>query len=707
MSLIPSNSGSVPLPPLFTLKDNHRIRKRVPLRSTVGGENSGKESWESPVRISCASSIDRKGVNAGSYDIRGKTSEKYFSDQIELENLWDDGYGTQTLKDYLEVAKDLIKSDGGPPRWFCSVSCGQPLKDSPILLFLPGVDGTGAGLVVHEKSLGKAFHVQCLHIPVSDRTPFEGLIKIVEETVMIEYTLSPNKPIYLLGESFGGTLALVVAARNPNIDLILVLANPATSFDRSMMHPFSSFLRALPDEHYWMFTSAIKPILGNYIKMAMVKIYDISLSAFLWQLPGNLSKYLPLLSVVAKIYPKETLTWRLKLVESAAAYANSRLHAIRAQVLVLASGNDKLMPSKNEAWRLSRLLKRCNVRVFEGNGHTILLESGVNVLYFIKANEIYRRFSKYDVIKDFFPVSITELKTSLVETWWYNLYIDAVMFSTMEDGKVVRGLAGIPDEGPVLIVGNHMLLAFDICPLVAEFVREKKIMLHGLTHPDLFRGNAALESLAIPFTDLIKIAGSTPVSGRNLFRLLAKKSHVLLYPGGIREGLHRKGEAGKLFWPEKQEFVRMAVKFGATIIPFGGVGEDDIAELIIDYNDMKRIPFLDQKVNELNQGKKNLREGMGGEIANQPFHLPIFLPKIPGRLYFMFGKPILTKGKEKMSNDEDYLQELYSQIRYDVENNIAYLLKMREQDPYRGNVERIIWKIFHYGNSHKVPSFEP
>lgn len=54
----------------------------------------------------------------------------------------------------------------------------------------------------------------------------EGLIKFVEEKVMIEHTSAPNKPIYLLGESFGGALALSVAARNPTIDLILVVANP-------------------------------------------------------------------------------------------------------------------------------------------------------------------------------------------------------------------------------------------------------------------------------------------------------------------------------------------------------------------------------------------------------------------------------------------------------------------------------------------------
>lgn len=39
------------------------------------------------------------------------------------------------------------------------------------------------------------------------------------------------------------------------------------------------------------------------------------------------------------------------------------------------------------------------------------------------------------------------------------------------------------------------------------------------------------------------------------------------------------GEEYKLFWPETSEFVRMAARFGAKIIPFGAVGEDDFAQV--------------------------------------------------------------------------------------------------------------------------------
>lgn len=49
---------------------------------------------------------------------------------------------------------------------------------------------------------------------------------LVESTVRSEHELAPGRPIYLVGESFGASLALVVAARNPDIDLVLILANP-------------------------------------------------------------------------------------------------------------------------------------------------------------------------------------------------------------------------------------------------------------------------------------------------------------------------------------------------------------------------------------------------------------------------------------------------------------------------------------------------
>ncbi|KAF5939321.1 hypothetical protein HYC85_023580 [Camellia sinensis] len=54
-------------------------------------------------------------------------------------------------------------------------------------------------------------------------------VKFVEEIVRLEHASFPNKPIYLVGDSFGGCLALAVAARNPTINLVVILANPGHS----------------------------------------------------------------------------------------------------------------------------------------------------------------------------------------------------------------------------------------------------------------------------------------------------------------------------------------------------------------------------------------------------------------------------------------------------------------------------------------------
>ncbi|GMY14955.1 acyltransferase-like protein At1g54570, chloroplastic [Fagus crenata] len=187
-----------------------------------------------------------------------------------LKPLWDDGYGTETIRDFFDMAKDMVKPDGGP-RCFCPIACGRPLKDSPVLFFCPyviillvlmhaGMDGTGLGLVLHHKALGsKAFEVRSLHIPVHDHTPFEGLVKLVEEAVRFEHASSPHKPIYLVGDSFGGCLALAVASRNPAIDLVLILSNPATSFGRSQLQPLFPILEAMPDG----LVSAVPYLLGS------------------------------------------------------------------------------------------------------------------------------------------------------------------------------------------------------------------------------------------------------------------------------------------------------------------------------------------------------------------------------------------------------------------------------------------------------------
>ncbi|KAF5453907.1 hypothetical protein F2P56_023619 [Juglans regia] len=282
----------------------------------------------------------------------------------------------------------------------------------------------------------------------------------------------------------------------------------------------------------------------------------------------------------------------------------------------------------------------------------------------------------------------------------------SIMFSTLEDGKIVKGLAGVPSDGPVLLVGYHMLMGLELSPLVERFLIEKNIMVRGLAHPNLFARKFESSSPEFSFNDWIKVFGGLPVTASNLFKLLSTKSHVLLYPGGAREALHYKGEEYKLFWPNQPEFVRMAARFGATIVPFGVVGEDDIAELVLDYNDLIKIPVVKDFIRDANSNMIRVRDETSGEVGSQELFIPGLLPKIPGRFYYLFGKPIETKGRNEILKDKKVANQLYLQIKSEVERNMAFLIKKREEDPYRSVVDRTLYKAI-YATSNEIPAFEP
>ncbi|KAK7826703.1 acyltransferase-like protein [Quercus suber] len=574
----------------------------------------------------------------------------------------------RVLKEYFERSKELIsRSDGGPPRWFTPLECGPPLKNSPLLLFLPGFLRHGA----------------CTFL-----SWIEHHLQLVEKTIRSENNHSPNRPIYLVGESFGGCLALAVAASNPDIDLVLILANPATSISRSQLQPLMTLLEFIPDQ------LPFNP--PNMLSLMTVGELSQDLDA--------ISSYL---SVLADILPRETLRWKLQMLKSGSAFSNSRLHAVKAQTLILSSGRDQLLLSQEEGERLCHVLPKCEIRKFNNSGHFLLLEDGIDLVTIIKGAGFYRRGKYLDYVSDYMLPTPTEFKKVAEDNKWIGAFTSPVMLSTLEDGKIVRGLAGIPSEGPVLLVGYHMLLGIELAPLVANIFRERNILVRGIAHPMMFvkKDNTREMLPDVSQFDTHRIMGAVPVSASNLFKLLSSKSHVLLYPGGMREALHRKGEEYKLLWPEQSEFVRMAARFGAKIIPFGAVGEDDISEVVFDYDDLMKIPYFKNQIEKLTSEAGNIRADTTGEVANQDVHLPGILPKFPGRFYYYFGKPIETEGMKQELKDRDKAHELYLQVKSEVGRCIAYLKEKRESDPYRNLLSRLIYQTTQ-GFTSEIPTFK-
>uniref|UniRef100_A0A0D9V0W3 Serine aminopeptidase S33 domain-containing protein n=1 Tax=Leersia perrieri TaxID=77586 RepID=A0A0D9V0W3_9ORYZ len=672
------------LPPAAApcLRRRHLRRRRL-LRASPTGSPAAAASGEKGKEATA----DRK---RGS---RRRMTKKV--DEVGLDPLYDDGFGEITIRDYFQAVRAMPLDGGGPPRWFCPVDCGAPAVDgAPLLLFLPGIDGVGMELIMQHKSLGRVFEVRCLHIPVNDRTPYEGLLQILEESVKREHDLSPNRPIYIIGDSFGGCLALSLAARNPEINLVLILA-------------ILPLLEMVPSNLPVTLPHLLRYLIGDPLKMAMVSIQsNSSPQEILQSFSYNLASMLPLLSEFGNTIQMDTLVWKLKLLKSGAEYTNSHLHAVQGEVLLLASGNDNLPPS-GEAERLFKTLKSCKVRYFRTSSDRLLMEGSFNLLTVIKGASMYRMGKQRDTVTDFLPPTLSEFKRTYGEDFkpLHDL-LSPVILSTLSNGKIVRGLAGVPDKGPVLLVGYHQLLAMEITSMAEEFLREKKAVLRTLAHPVYFVGNYEILRQEISFFDIVPLYGGVQVSPINTYRLFERDEFVLLYPGGIREALHRKGEDYQLFWPDQPEFVRMAAQFGVTVIPFGCVGEDDILEIILDYNDIKNIPCIRESIESFNQDCPGVRSTVKGEEGNQVLHLPAVLPKLPGRLYYLFGKPIEMKGMDGIDKDRESANQLYLDMKLEVENIMSYLKRKRQQDPYRSITARTLYQAT-WGASAQIPTFEP
>ncbi|KAH6555377.1 hypothetical protein KP509_1Z260800 [Ceratopteris richardii] len=248
-----------------------------------------------------------------------------------------------------------------------------------------------------------------------------------------------------------------------------------------------------------------------------------------------------------------------------------------------ASGKDEMLPSRDEAKRLKKEISSCVVRYYKDSGHTLLLEDGLDLGTTIRGAFLYRKSNKMDPIGDFIYPTTKEFEEAYERSKVLRQMTSPVFFSTKEDGTVVQGLDGVPEDGPVLLVGYHMLLGLELTALVTEFLKRKQL-IRGVAHPFLMHGNPE-EGLTEPgFADDARVFGGFPAGKKAFFKVLSRKECTLLYPGGTREALHRKGEAYRLFWPERSEFVRAAARFGFTIVPFGVVGEDDLVEVSADYH---------------------------------------------------------------------------------------------------------------------------
>lgn len=241
----------------------------------------------------------------------------------------------------------------------------KPLKPQyPLFVFLPGMDGTGQLLRAQTAGLETGFDVRCLAIPPDDLTSWEELAQRVIDLIQAELNGNSQRSIYLCGESFGGCLAMKVAAMAPHLFQRLILVNPASAFNRRPWISWGAHInRYLPEFLYQCSAVTLLPLLAAFHRIA-----DLDRES-LFEAVGSV--------------PQKTSVWRMSLLAQFQVPVE-QLRQVSAPTLILASAKDRLLPSLAEAFRLKGVFQKAQVVILPESGHTCLLESEVNLYEIMK-----------------------------------------------------------------------------------------------------------------------------------------------------------------------------------------------------------------------------------------------------------------------------------------------------------------------------------
>ena len=130
-------------------------------------------------------------------------------------------------------------------------------------------------------------------------------------------------------------------------------------------------------------------------------------------------------------------------------------------------------------------------------------------------------------------------------------------------GAEVRGFETLPEQGPLLLVGNHSggNVAPDTAVTIAAWYRERgrEQALFGLALDGVF---------AVPgFETLMRKLGQVPANHENAERVLREGHSVLVYPGGAREAFRPFRDRNVIDFSGHKGFVRLALRTGVPVVP--------------------------------------------------------------------------------------------------------------------------------------------
>jgi 1-acyl-sn-glycerol-3-phosphate acyltransferase len=215
----------------------------------------------------------------------------------------------------------------------------------------------------------------------------------------------------------------------------------------------------------------------------------------------------------------------------------------------------------------------------------------------------------------------------------------------------VRGLQNIPEEGPVLLVGNHsggnltpdthvFTLAF-----TTYFGVERRF--HQLAHNQV---------LSMPGLGMLRKYGTVAATPENAERALDSGAALLVYPGGDYEVHRPTWESARVDFGGRRGFIRLAQSKGVPLVPVVAIGGQETALFLSRGEGIARLLGLDRMF-RLKVLPVSLALPWGLNVGDMLGHIPL-----PAKITIQVLEPIDVSGMDVAEAYELVLREMQTAL---------------------------------------------
>lgn len=225
------------------------------------------------------------------------------------------------------------------------------------LVFVPGMDGTGRLFHRQVPLLARRFRVATYAL----RDDAPDMETLVADLARVLDDVAPQTPAVVIGESFGGTLALSFAHAYPERVRALVVLNSFPRFlPQLRLHLAMLGIRMMP----WGAMRLVRRVTA--LRLHSPHTHRSEVKYFLAQTRQTTRRgYLGRLRILTKYDVRD------------------RLARIAVPTLFLAADGDHLIPSVEQGTYMAARVPGATLRVLTGHGHACLIAPGVDLAQII------------------------------------------------------------------------------------------------------------------------------------------------------------------------------------------------------------------------------------------------------------------------------------------------------------------------------------